>query len=196
MTSKLNVEKGVFILAALWLLAMGVRFTSAPAIPEWGPPRTFKRAGEAAQIDLDRAVPYPKGGRDGIFEWPQSREEKEAIARRERERERRRTELEKKRQARTDDSGRRPPVVTAEDVKDTSKGRGRGAVSRPRVPPRFVGTLSVEDSGTYTFVVDGDEYVAIAPGGGEAGRYRLVSRTETCIVLKDSSGRLYRVPVP
>jgi hypothetical protein len=62
--------------------------------------------------------------------------------------------------------------------------------------PRFVGTLSVEDSGTYTFVEEGDEYMVIGPGGGEAGRYRLVSRTETCIVLKDSSGRLHRVPVP
>jgi hypothetical protein len=137
-----------------------------------------------------------RGGREDIFRWPQSRGEKEAIARRER----RRIELEKKRRARADDGGKRRPDVTTEDVKDTSKGRGRGTVSRARVPPRsvprFVGTLRVEDSGTYTFVADGDEYVAIAPGGGEAGRYRLVSRTETCIVLKDSSDRLHRVPVP
>jgi hypothetical protein len=183
-------------MASVWFLATGAKLLRGPDLPEWGPPRTFDRAGEVAGVDLDKVAPFPKGGREDIFGWPQPGEEEEAGARRERERERRRIEFERKRQAGDDDGGGRRPGVTTGDVKDTSKGRRRGVVSRARVPPRFVGTLRVEDSGTYTFVAEGDEYVAIAPGGGEAGRYRLVSRTETCIVLRDTSGRLHRVPVP
>jgi hypothetical protein len=193
MISKFNVEKGVLVLAACWFLATGSELLNGPQLREWGPPRTFESARKVAGVDLDNVVSFPKGGRGDIFGWPRTREE---IIVQQRKKARRRAELERQRRQARQDNGAGPSEAQINDTADADAGHGAAPVAEDRAPPRFVGTISVEDSGTYTFVADGDEYVAIAPGGGEAGRYRLVERSAVRIIIEDASGRRFSVPVP
>jgi len=188
--SRLNIEKGVFVVAALWLLAMGVRFMQAPEIPEWGSPRTSDLPRDNPDAGLNDVMPYLKGGRDDVFGWPGLGDEGKVVDDRRRERGPTPTRDEKKRRA-TDNPNKHGRTKTDED--------GLGA-EEPRksspVRPRFVGTLSVENSGTYMFLADGDKYVAFAPGEGLAGRYRLVKRSAKHIVIEDRSGSRFRVQLP
>ncbi len=176
----------MFLLAAAWLLAMGVRFTRAPEVPEWGPARTNERAADIAPIDVDSTIVFPEGGRDPFEGAARTSERKGGGG---------------------SDGDEDDNVDIGDDDEDSVDDKDDGRTSEagnkdgrtkspPTVPPRFVGTISVEDSGTYTVVADGDEYVALGPRGGEARRYRLVKRTAAYLLLEDAAGRRIRVAVP
>jgi hypothetical protein len=54
-----NVERGVFVAAALWLLVTGVRFQNAPVTEHWGPPRVPDAPPDHQPLNL--AAPPPIG---------------------------------------------------------------------------------------------------------------------------------------
>ena len=183
--SGLNAEKGVFLLAALWLFAMGVRLIQAPEMPDWGPPRTSGCARDVSGAGLNDVMPYPEGGSDPfvdleeLAEPPQPPEPPEPTEAPEPPEP---TEAPRPRER---PGAQEPPEPEEPHI----------AVS-PGLSPRFVGTLSVEDSGTYTFIAEGDEYVSIAPGEDRSGRYRLIKRSATHIVVEDRSSRRFQIPLP
>ena len=194
MLSKLNIEKAVLAIAAAWFLATGAQLLRGPQVPDWGPARTFHRVGEVVRIDLDGIAPYPKGG-DDPFAW---RAEVGPVITPEVE-----GPVTGGRSAGSGNGGGGNDISQSGSPSGTGGRPGREEtdddktkIVPPSSPPRFVGTLRVEESGTYTFVADGDEYVALAPGGGETGRYRLVERAATRIILEDASGRRISVPIP
>jgi hypothetical protein len=189
--ARLNAERVVFLLAAGWLLAMGVGFTHAPEIPEWGPARTGERPADIVSLDVDSTMPFPEGGIDPFGGPGKDSETKAGGA-----------------GGGGDNSGwggdddveidDEEVAAGDEDDDPTSEPVDKDKRADPprAAPPRFLGSLSVEDSGTYTFVADGDEYVAVGPGGGEAGRYRLVERSASYLLLEDASGVRIRVAIP
>jgi hypothetical protein len=52
-----NVERGVFVVAALWLLVTGVRFQNAPVTEHWGPPRVPDAPPDHRPVNLSAPPP-------------------------------------------------------------------------------------------------------------------------------------------
>jgi len=53
----MNAEKGVFLVAALWLLVTGLRFQNAPVTERWGPPRVPDAPPDHRPVNLSAPPP-------------------------------------------------------------------------------------------------------------------------------------------
>ncbi len=195
--SWINVEKGVFLATALWLLVMGVRFQHAPLTERWGPPRVSDAPADRRPVDLAALPPISEflaSERGSPFG---DEERRAAFTPRPFDRWRPPT---KKPKPPTNVATRppapppKPPPAPPRPVPTEQK-----PAAKPKaydLPVRYIGRIEVGGmNGRTVFVVkENGKYVAVKEGEELPGLgVRVVRATKNVVIVENEKGTRFRL---
>ena len=191
-----NVERGVFLAAALWLLVTGVRFQNAPVTEHWGPPRVpdspldLRPVNLAAPPPIDEFLASERGSPFGDVERkvayrPPSLGNWRPPARRP--------------TPPVHVAARPPTVVPPPPPPPKRKPPEDKPAAKPKpydLPVRLAGRVEVGGrNGRTIFVVKGDgKYVAVKEGEDLPGLgVRVVRATKNVVIVENEKGQRFRL---
>ncbi len=189
--SWINTEKAVFLLAMAWLTGTGVRFQSAPVIPQWGAPRVNDAPPEYRPVKLEPPPPigeFLAGARGSPF----GEVERTAAVRLGRLPWWKRPKPPKTRQPKPKPKPKpRPKIPPPPLPKPPAENEPPGKPKPYDLPVRIVGRVAdlivfeVKEDGRYLSVREGQEL----PGLG----VKVVSATKSVVILENEEGVRFRL---